>query len=619
MPTKFIKPRRREGGIPKLNGNTLHREYIFFDTETYVNTDEKGRVEFPLRLGILIYVKIDYKYKVVKRNIYRFYSQQEFINIIKQYVTGRKTIYCFAHNIKFDIMALNVPMVADENGLKSKIPIINDRIFMWRLNHNKAKAVFLDTANYGVISVELLGRDLGYEKLHVDFTKVTDDELAYYCKRDTEILEKFILSYVEFVNANELGSLRLTLASQSLAAWRKRFMRKTVFIHNNETALTLERAAYHGGRSECFRIGRQDKQRYNYFDINSMYPYMMKSSVVPIQLLSTIGEIPLHRLLLYIKAHYVIADVELETDTPAYPLVHDGKLMFPTGHFRTVLHHRELSYAVARNHVVKVHSLTNYQFANIFGHYVDFFYDQKLRAKQTDNKSWYLISKLFMNSLYGKMAQTGVKQMIVEGPYERIIQRYEGHSLVTGDYDSHINWFGTNVYESREGESSYSFPACAGAITANARMYLWDIIECAGRENVYYCDTDSIITNDAGAMRVHDMLNETELGKLKLEKSSPYLNIYGAKDYVLGATQRHKGISPNAKRTDRNKWSMLQFDGILPWFSKGTNVNPTAKYIEKARKKSYNKGFIEPETGIVKPWIMAYDGAALKHSIVGHR
>jgi DNA polymerase family B len=594
-------PTRHIGGMTKLKGNTLPHEFLFFDTETHIRTNDNVNLEFPLRLGVAVYVNTNKDNTINKRIALRFNTAKDFVDILKTYAKGRKSLYVFAHNIKFDIMVLNLPFALFDNGIVTRYPIINDRMFIWRFKIDKANVILVDTANYGVISVEQLGKDLGYPKLNVDFNNVTDDELAKYCLRDVEILETFMHNYVQFIHDNSLGSFKLTLASQSLTSWRTRFMRKTVHIHDDEKALKLERSAYHGGRTEAFYIGTAAERPYYYLDVNSMYPHVMKSSVVPNKLLYTVDSPSLAKFELYVKAHYVIADVELDTDENAYPYVANDKLLFPLGKFRTVLHHKELSYALKRGHITKVHSIALYEFANLFGYYVDFFYDLKQRSKHEGNKSWYLISKLFQNSLYGKMAQTGVKQEIVIGDYERIISRTEGHKLGTFDYSNEVNWFGTIIREKREGESSYSFPACAGAITANARMLLYNYICVAGIDNVLYCDTDSLITNYEGFYNLRGFLDDYELGKLKLEKESHYLTIYGNKDYEFGDILRHKGISPKAEQLSRNKWRTLQFDGILSYLNAGGNKPATARYMDKRRLESYNKGIVDNKTGKVTP------------------
>lgn len=598
-------PRRRIGNIPKLKGNYRPTEFLFFDTETYIINDENDKVKWPLRLGIVIYVKFAKDMSIEKRRVLSFKTVDDFITILKTYCKARRKLFVFAHNIKFDIMVLNLPMELDKHGIKTNLPVISERLFIWHFSIGKGHCLFLDTANYGVISVEQLGHDLGYSKQHVDFDNCTDDELLAYCRVDVEILEKFMLEYVRFISINELGSFRNTLASQSLTAWRSRFMTRSICIHKEENVLTLERSAYHGGRVECYHIGQLPVQDYYYLDVNSMYPYVMRNSNVPVKLLYTVDSCDVSKLDKYVKAHYVIANVNVKTDIPAYPLLKNGKLLFPIGEFNTTLHHNELSYALQHGHIQSINNVLLYKFAKIFTSYVDFFYQIKLDSKTNQNLSWYTIAKLFQNSLYGKFGQSGVHQIITYGEYERIIERYYGNTLGTEEYETTVNWFGTMVAEKKEGESTFSSPSTAGAITANARMLLLYYIECAGWQNVYYCDTDSIIVNAIGYSNMANYLDNNELGALKLEKLSNNVHVYGPKDYTFGDILRHKGIPTKAQQLDDNHWKVLQFGGIKPWFNVGTNVLANGRYVIKTRRGTYNKANVDMETGEVTPFTLS--------------
>src|SRR5258706_1670693 len=595
-------PRRREGNIPKLKGNLRPTEFLFFDTETYIVDGKNNTVQWPLRLGVAIYVKLNKDLTINKRLVLSFKTVDDFITILKTYCKAQRKIYVFAHNIKFDIMVLNLPMELDKHGIHSNLPVISERLFIWNVPVNKAHALFLDTANYGVISVEQLGKDLGYPKQKVDFTNVSDDILRAYCRVDVEIIEKFILEYVRFIDTNGLGSFKTTLASQSMTAWRSGFMRKTCCLHKDEKVLELERKAYHGGRVECFKIGVLPEENYYYLDVNSMYSYCMKNSNVPTKLMYSVDSCTVEKLAKYVLAHYVIADVMVSTDILAYPVLKDGKLLFPRGTYRTTLHHKELTYALAHNHIKTVFSVALYKFAKIFNEYVDFFYKVKTDSKLSDNYSWYIIAKLLQNSLYGKLAQTGIHQEITYGEYEQKIERFYGNKLDTDEYETAINWLGTRVKEKKQGESSFSFPAAAGAITANARMLLLSYIEKANWHNVVYCDTDSLIVNNAGYNSLIHYIDDKELGALKVEQQSYYVHIHGPKDYEFGAISRHKGISAKAIQTNANNWRVLQFGGIKPWFNAGTNLLANGRYIDKKRLLSYTKGYADYSTGIVTPF-----------------
>ena len=178
-------------------------------------------------------------------------------------------------------------------GWETEPPIINNRVFLWSGKTDNGKFMYVDTANYGVSSVEQLGVDMGILKQEVEFKTATQTQLFDYCQTDVEILEKFILEYLHYLRDKNLGSYGLTFASQALITFRHKFNHSSIHIHNNQSAIALERGAYYGGRVECYKIGIYNGAEYFYVDINSMYPTIMQNSPVPTKLRGYTEDIPL--------------------------------------------------------------------------------------------------------------------------------------------------------------------------------------------------------------------------------------------------------------------------------------------------------------------------------------
>lgn len=607
MPTTIKKPNRRTGRLSKILGSEIPKEFLFIDTESFIKRIDDDTVEWPLRLGCAIYIRLGKTLEVEKRIRTVFYTVDDFIETIRGYLKRNITLHIIGHNIKFDIMVMNLPMKFGEIEWYNDYPVINDRLFIWRVKAEKSRLLFIDSANFGVISVAQLGKDLGYPKQSVDFDNATDDEMIKYCFIDTEIVEKFILDYLRFIKDNQLGSFNVSLASQALSAWRARFMKKTYYIHNHDMVLQLERDAYHGGRVECFQTGYLTNGPYYYLDVNSMYPFIMSTAKVPTKLLMFALDYTVEKLFYALKQYYCIADVLLDTRNIAYPLLKDGKLIFPIGEYRTTLHDKELQYAIEHGDIKHVYACGFYEFNIIFKEYVEFFRDLRLQAKDSGNLSWIYISKLFGNSLYGKTGQTGITQHITPGPHQQIIHRTFSNIIGTSEYWNEVNWFGTKIVEKRQGEASYSSPAVAGAITSYARMLLYGYAEQAGLENVFYCDTDSLIVNDFGYRKLSNHLDDREIGKLKVESESEIILINGPKDYQFGTMDKHKGVPNSATEIIRGKWRYLQFPGLTGWINKGGNLPPRGRYIEKSRISNYTKGLVEPITGIVTPIVLGQE------------
>lgn len=595
--------KRLPGYLPKLKGGVIPKRFLFFDTETTAPSKTNNINEFKLILGVGIFIELDKELNVKRREINNFYSTEQFIEIIESYVRGGTLLYIFAHNIGFDVRVLNLPYELHKREYQSAPPIINENAFIWKVKSKRGSYLFLDTKNLGVRSVGSLGKDMSFPKMEIDFETCSMEYLLEYCTNDSAILEKFVLSYIRYIDNNTLGSFKTTLAAQSLAAFRTKFMSIPPCIHTNPEVIRLERASYHGGRVECFRIGEQPKQNYYYLDVNSMYPFSMMGDDLPIRYLSVSHRATIPILKMRMKNYYVIAEVTVKTNEPVYPVVKDNKLIFPIGEFRTTLSHPELEYAVANNQIKEVHITIQYQRGSLFNAYVNFFYDEKVKYKLSGDLTLYTICKLYLNSLYGKFGQ--------QQPHRQLMKQVDFHGVTrmpmfnakSNLHFQEINWYGDIYNEFRQGETSFSCPYIASAITAKARMLLWMYIKLAGQENVLYVDTDSLIVTERGFTSLAKHCDETRLGNLKLEAQSNSLTIRGNKDYTFHQTIRHKGVPSKAVQIDKNLWEYLEFEGFIRWMNRGAEGNPKGTFKTKSRKSIYNKGVINEDQSI-SPFVL---------------
>jgi hypothetical protein len=583
---------RRMGRIKPIKGNAIPDTIICFDTETYDITDpETGKVEFPFRLGVVCCVRLDKEGNEKTREYTVINSLEDFIPLLLTYGQKHKQTYIFAHNTAFDLRVLHFFTQLNAYKTLSTPPIINERMFIFSVSIDGKTFTFLDTANFAVSTVKRLGKDMGFPKLEVSFTDVSTEDLLIYCTRDVDILVKFVLTYIQFIHSNDLGSFSTTLASQSLVAYRHRFMPKPIYLHKHDKATLLERSAYYGGRVEVFRKGDFSGDTFYNLDINSMYPHIMKDYKLPYRLRGYNDNTTVEQLARVTSKLYCIADVHLLTNISAYPVKRKGKLIFPKGQFRTTLQGDELTYALQNGDIKHVYAYSAYDTEYIFSDYVDFFYSHKVNAELHDNQSWRFISKIFLNALYGKFGQTNPHREEIGTCQDDLILRQTVISMETGVHYQEIAWLGTVYREWKEGEATYSFPAIAGATTSLARALLWKYILLAGIDNVFYCDTDSLIVNQNGFTHLKSVIDQHKLGYLKLEKSSIDLIIRGCKDYTFAGISKTKGIKESAVYNDKTrKYKQLQFDSMIAWMNQEVKTGATGHYIEKGRTGIYHKG-----------------------------
>ena len=581
----------------------LPQHMIFVDTETKgerVNaTTENHRLWF----GYACYIRARADIKSApKEEWIKFNTIGEFWDWVETKTQRKTRTWLFAHNWNYDAAILDVSGQMPKRGwtmgkyINEKPPVIVD------LRKNTSTLRLVDSMNYFNSSLAGIGESIGVEKL--PFPKSTDtlETWETYGRRDVEILKQAILGFRAFVSTHELGNFQFTLASQAFSAYRHRFMNEKILIHAYEKDSELERQGFFGGRSECFQLGEVNEKLY-YLDINSQYPSMMVDNPFPAVHLRSVNNPTLAAAKEYLKKYCVVAYCHLKTDEPAYPLKINSRLCFPIGEFETVLNTPEISYALAKGHLLKISRMVIYKKALLFPEYVRYFYALRQQYKIMGNETYQYMCKLMLNSLYGKFGQSGSRWEDLPTPMEL----FEGITYEQETPDSPVRTLRcrlgqVQVYK-RSGESQNSFPAISAHVTAYGRMGLWKLIRKAGRENVFYTDTDSLIVSQAGFDLLHSEIDPSKLGALKVEDTQDNAHFWGLKDYRFGVSTRHKGIKRNARQLGTDRWEQEKFTSWDYLMSKGLDGYVPIETITKKLHRNYKKGVVV-KSGRVTPFIL---------------
>lgn len=586
--------------IKPITKDNYPKRLIVFDTEAYRSNKIDGIERQTLRLGVARYIELNNDLEIVEDEYYNFTTCDGLLEYIEHRQRKDKTLFVYAHNIKYDLQLTGLLRLMLEDGYEVSKFVMNDPPTFIRLKRNRSHVMFVDTFNYWQTSVAKMGDTLGLAKLTMPQEAESNEPWFTYCKRDVTVLSEYLLSYMLWLRNNSLGGMSLTLAGQAFRTYRHNFLESTITIHNYPHPLHLEREGYSGARTEAFYQGDLSGQDWFKLDVNSMYPYVMKMDTYPVKMRAHSKDIPLSQLTRLLERFYVIAAVVLDTDTPVYPSKHEGKLVFPVGRFVTTLHDSELRYAVEYGHIKEVLEVAIYERGSLFNEYIDYFYQLKQTADATGDKISRQLAKTLMNSLYGKFGQRGIVSKILPNKGAIRYGRYLGYSEKLKKNIT-INYLGDQIELSYPlNESYYSMPAIAGAVTANARMYLWRLIQLAGSKNVMYIDTDSLIVNLEGYNNLASLLDDAKLGYLKLEGESNRFIIRGLKDYQFGTDNKTKGVPKTAIPVDQNTWTYDQFRGALGWLSDGLTDGVTVKQTTKHRSGIYTKGEVQP-SGEITP------------------
>jgi hypothetical protein len=214
----------------------------------------------------------------------------------------------------------------------------------------------------------------------------------------------------------------------------------------------------------------------------------------------------------------------------------EGKLIFPSGKWYGWYYSPEIEKAIDLGYDIEV--IRGYIFPKtdyIFKDFVEYYYNIKKNSKGAKR----FIAKLILNSLYGKFGQ------------HREIDKYvisEDARYMYYPY-LHLARIKSMSY------AKYIHSEIAGLITSYARLKLYSLFEKAGKEHIYYCDTDSIITSK-------ELNTSNNLGDIKNEDNIKSFIAINPKVYAYISEKDNK-ISIKAKGLNSKNLKYKDFENAL--------------------------------------------------------
>lgn len=508
--------------------------FISLDTETH------GRNNDFYLCGVLDY---DDEYHV-------FYDKTEVINYLKR--IKHNDVLVVATNLGFDYSVL-----AKDTKLVNKCDFItsNGRFIRVQLSGTYTKVNFIDTLNYGCLSVENMGKVIGNTKLSKPRflgkkpkNEKEREELVKYNRQDCVVTKKYMELIQEGVNSLG-GELKLTISSTSLDLFKRKYLKEDVLREDKNTGLALRDLifrSYYGGRTEVFSRGwigvtSDSPDGYFYGDVNSLYPSVMINDLPNPNSVKFFpdGDKSLLRFegVSYFKL--LIPRVKY----PLLPYKLNGKLVFPVGEFTGYYTHVEMRRAVELygEDIIQgmSQSIIYTEKKPYFKDYVLSMYESRKKHKAEGNPLE-LVEKLMMNSLYGKFAErNNNKTVFFDGESDEEVCRVLSDKNY-GNRKYYVNDEGNSYYVEKEVyDGNHSFPIWSSYITSMARIRLHELIL---RYEPVYVDTDSVISKKR-------IINSKALGELKLEKTIREGVIIKPKMYFVDGDFKVKGVpTPKSNR-----------------------------------------------------------------------
>ena len=347
------------------------------------------------------------------------------------------------------------------------------------------------------------------------------DDLVKYCSLDVLYLDMALSKFMKYFRDEFDIEISMTVPSTAMKVWRKFFNPDKEFINRNRRHNFFDEGYYLGGHTEKFINGRYIFRHVRYYDVNSLYPSVMRDlEFINSKLKRVKADLRvLKRLVKRGELFYCEVDLNINNEYLRFFPVYNEMTKsndYPFGVHTIKMSEKGIDFVLKYggwDNIINVRTiLVGYDRKVIkpFERYVDVFY--KARKSDPSND---LVYKLLLNGLYGKFGmkidrETKVLNSTSEKMPKRIINNEVG---VMSVFDEKLPFYQLDTVR-------YDI---AGKVTETARLLMGDYINQIrlefGDESVIYTDTDSIICQaDLNSSdKLSCLLDNKELGKLSDE------------------------------------------------------------------------------------------------------
>lgn len=396
--------------------------------------------------------------------------------------------------------------------------------------------------------------------------------------------------------------------------------------------------AFFGGRTEAIKLWYKVRpgERIRYFDYTSLYPFVMRCrgfGITPLRFQEErtwvfpvghpqylLGQDLNRPLFTYFGFAKVLIRAPRDLYFPVLPRRDSGKLMFdlPREPFIGCWTIVELEKAVEKGYeILEIVEVCHFEetSSDLFRDYVDTFMKMKNTAKIENNPGMYFITKLCLNSLWGKFAQRSDRASVLDTFTEADFLSFiftEGNEI--RDVYYHTPNIHTITYRKLQGfdlPSRTTNRAVASFVTAYGRLRLYEALDIL-KERVLYVDTDSVIWVEQKyddsliqlGDRLGDFTDELDPGDYIEEFMSS-----GAKSYAyithLGKTVcKVKGVSLNFKNACKlnettlreialDERDVIEVDSLKFNIGKDHRITTASKNRVKRFRKTFDKREIQ--------------------------
>lgn len=514
------------------------------------------------------------------------FTTGELVAEINRRLVGRTTVWLFAHNLSFDLVTTRLPLALVEAGWTINDAAVGGRSPWLRMGKGSKRLTMVDSGGWLPVPLADVAAAMGTAKTPLPQELATTDEWLTRCRTDVAILADAMCGLMDWWDEHELGNFTISGAASGWNAFRHMPTVSRVVVDPEPDLIKADRLAVHGGRRGVWRVGDVRGSRLLECDITSAYPRVAADLPLPLRRAYPVESLPVDHWVIDSDRWGVLAEVELETDTPRWPVRWHDATWFPTGRFKAHLAGPEIAEARRLGCLRAIGPGHVHQLGSAMMTWARWVLDVQDGLDPTAPPSARIAAKSWGRVVIGKWASHGFERTKM-GPAPTLGWGYEegwDHSAqARGGY---VDLAGQRWWVTASEETDNAYPAILAWVESHVRLRLSRVIEALGTDTVIQCDTDGLIIRAdhlreygrrmAFGNHVKGTPRQAELAaiealnaliyplQIRVKKSYPWATVLGPQHVETPTERRFAGLPRHATRNDEGKyvgklWPKLQW------------------------------------------------------------
>jgi hypothetical protein len=553
----LMPPPPRIHNLPHNSSERVPGRCLFFDTETRPRWDG-GEERHTLRLWHAELVeRRGPSRKRPRADTWSGHTAAQLGAAVADACRPKETLWCWAHNLGFDLAVTQLPLVLAEQGWEISTHALTGPSPWIRLRRAGRTLTMVDSASWLPVALERLGGMVATPK--PPLPEWDDSDAAWFarCRADVAILRAAVLELLAWWEANRLGHVSLTGPGSGFNAYRHSRLHTTVVINPDPELRALERGVIYGGRAEAMRVGELGAGHWVCVDFEHAFGSICAELPLPRKHARRFDSLDDTSLSLTSPWVSLLAQVEVDTSRARYPLRTAKGVVHPVGRFVTTLCGPEIREAHRRGELRAIGPGLMYFTAPHMRSWAQWALEI-VDARDPDQSEVVRVAvKAWTRTVPGRWAgRTGRVSAEVEQPLpgwrlERTHTR-DGRTAV-----SILDMAGSRYYVVQDQEMDQGFPAVLAWIQSEVRVRLGRLIDLIGEPAVVLANTDGVIVDLDAFSELHDPGLSRLVGPQgRLEALSARLDGWASRCWPLRPTVKWVArtlevLSPQHVITDR--------------------------------------------------------------------